>query len=423
LARPGNRRGRSGRSFSRGGAADLDPDRDAAEGGLLSRAAEQTAAATHDFLERVLLVGAQGLPEKTVRQYDQARVARTIEGQEYKEELRSDRRLLVVQRTKDQTVVYTPAGLLTRGELDLTAGHFDTFHLTGLLPKRAVAVGETWKVANPIVQALCNFEGLTTQDLTCKLEEIKDDLASISFTGTASGIDLGAQAKLGISGSCRFDMKQKRLTHIEWKQKDEREQGPVSPALAFDINVQMSRTAIAEPEVLSDFKLEGVPPGTEIDPPLLQLYHQDSRDRFEFAYDREWHITADTMEHFVMRLMVRGDWLAQVTVTPWSRAKEGEHLSPEQFQQEMASNTPGWEEEQVLQSGEVPLEGGRYCYRISALGQLDGVKTMQIFYLLASPKGEQVVVTFTMRQAQAETFGNRDLALVGGFDFPSNQKK
>lgn len=381
----------------------------------------QAAVATHDFTERLLSVGPQGTPDKIVRHYEQARIVRKIQGEEYKDELRKERRLLVLQRVKDQVLVYSPDGALTRPEIDL-AGHFDTVHVTGLLPKRAVAVGETWKAPNPIVQALCNFEGLTMQDLTCKLDSVKDDVAMVSFAGTASGIDLGAFAKLDITGSLRFDMKEKRLTKLEWKQKDQRDQGPVSPSLAFDIAIQMTRAVVEQPDVLSDFNLEQVPSGEEIPLPLLQLHHADVRDRFDLAYDRDWHITADTTEHFVMRLMVRGDWLAQVTITPWSRAKEGEHMSADAFHDAMSSNTPGWEEEQVLQSGEVPLEGNRWCYRLSALGQLDETKTMQIFYLIASPKGEQVVITFTMRQAQAEAFGDRDLSLVGGFDFPSNRK-
>ena len=62
--------------------------------------------------------------------------------------------MCVAQRCKDQLLVYCPAAALTRDELDLTNDHFDTLCLTGLLPGRGVAVGDTWTVGPVVVQAL-----------------------------------------------------------------------------------------------------------------------------------------------------------------------------------------------------------------------------------------------------------------------------
>src|SRR5262249_35026007 len=122
-----------------------------------------------------------------------------------------------------------------------------------------------------------------------------------------------------------------------------------------------------------------------------------------------------TNDHAILRLLDRGDLIAQATITPWTPAKAGEHLSAEAFDKAMAE-TPGWEPEQVLQSGEVPSEAGRWVYRISATGLLDGNKVMQNFYLIAGPGGEQIVVAFTLSAAKAERLGTRDLSLVGSLE-------
>src|SRR5262249_43139239 len=114
--------------------------------------------------------------------------------------------------------------------------------------------------------------------------------------------------------------------------------------------------------------------------------------------------------------------VAQATITPWAKTPPGKHMSGEDFAQAMAE-TPGWEQDQVLQAGEVPAEGGRWVYRISALGELDGLKVMQNFYLVAGPGGEQVVVAFVMTPAQAQKLGTRDLTLVGSIDFPKGRKE
>jgi len=112
--------------------------------------------------------------------------------------------------------------------------------------------------------------------------------------------------------------------------------------------------------------------------------------------------------------------VAQATITPWQPADRGKHLDPEKFK-ELMERTPGWEMEKELQAGEVPAEGGRWIYRISALGQLDGSSVMQNFYLIAGPNGEQVVLVFTMTPKQAERLGSRDLSLAGSIDFPKKR--
>src|SRR5262249_39949530 len=155
----------------------------------------------------------------------------TVGGTRSERQLRADRRLIVAQRQNDQLLLYCPKAALTREELSLASEHFDTLTLTGLLPGRAVAVGDTWKPANAVVEALCGFEGLAEHHLNCKLEGVKDNLATVRIAGDAKGIDTGALAKLSIDAVYHFDLTAKRLVDLEWQQKDERDQGPASPAM------------------------------------------------------------------------------------------------------------------------------------------------------------------------------------------------
>jgi hypothetical protein len=105
-----------------------------------------------------------------------------------------------------------------------------------------------------------------------------------------------------------------------------------------------------------------------------------------------------------------------VTLTPWSKAERGLHMESKDFR-EIVEETPGLDDEEIHEDGESKSEHGHYVYRFSALGETDGLKTMHIFYLVASPEGNQMVLYFTMRQTLAEKLGTRDLALVNGLDF------
>jgi hypothetical protein len=280
-----------------------------------------------------------------------------------------------------------------------------------------VAVGATWKVSNPVAQALCGFDGLINQDLNCKLEAVEGDVDRIVISGTANGIDVGAMVKLTVQGTCKFDVKAQHLTALEWKQRDEREMGPAQPATTIEATTTLTRAYLEqEPKELSDAALVAVPEGLEVPPNLLQLLYRDPRDRFCLTHARDWHMTARTDEHLTLRLMDRGDFVAQLTLTPWTKAERGLHMTPEDFR-DIVEETPGLDEEQIRDDGESKSEHGLYVYRFSALGETDGLKTLHIFYLVASAEGDQMMLYFTMRQTLAEKLGTRDLAVVNGLEF------
>jgi hypothetical protein len=382
-----------------------------------------TAKATHEFPERVLVVSDTGLVEKSARLYEAATAAITVARDAETKSLRKERRLFVSQRPKDQPFAYSPSGPLTRAELDLVGDHFDTLCLTGLLPGKEVAVGATWKVSHSVAQALCHFDGLTDQDLTCKLEEVKDGVARVSVVGPANGIELGAMVKLKIDAAYRFDLGAKRLTWLEWKQSDEREQGPASPALTASSTTTLTRRPVARPDALSDEALASVPADFKVPEAVAYVEYHHPKGKFALNYGRDWQVVGEPQGRLVLRLMDHGDFVAQATVTPWAPAEKGRHLSGDQFRAAMADQ-PGWEPEKELQAGEVPGSGaGHWIYRVSMLGKSDGVAVMQNFYLVAGPGGDQVVVAVTLAPKKAEQLGSRDLSLAGSVELPSDAKK
>ena len=379
-----------------------------------------TTAAEHDFTERVLVAGQGGTIEKAARAYETAQANLLVGKDKTARTLRPQRQLIVCQRHKDQPLVYCPAGPLFRSELELTGEHFDTLGLAGLLPAKPVALGDTWKVSNPVVQALCGFEGLIEQDLSCKLESCDGKLARVSVTGKVKGIDVGALTNVTVTSHYHFDLSAGRLVWLNWTQKDERDQGPASPASTVEATTTLTRAAVATPASLADIALVPVPDGFEPPARMLHLDYQDPKKRYNLLYSRQWHIVGQTEEHLVMRLMDRGDFVAQVTVTPWAAGAGGNAVSPEEFKDKM-SRLRGWQPEHELQAGAVPTEKGRKIYRLSCAGTLEGVEVIQNFYHVSHEDGRQVVLAFTMTPKQAERLGTRDLSLVGSLDFPAKK--
>jgi hypothetical protein len=387
-------------------------------------AVKEAASATHEYVERVLKAAADGTAEKVARYYRTAKIAISVGADKIERSLRDDRRLVVCERHKDSLLTYAVKGPLTREELQLTE-HLDTLVLTGLLPTREVAVGETWKLANPVVQALCRFDGLTAQELTCKLEQVKDDVATVSVSGVVGGIDLGAAVKLKVSGSYRFDLKARRVASLEWKQSEEREQGPVSPAAAVEVTITLARTPLETDSEVNDTALVPMPRGESPQEKarleqLQQLSYAEPKGRYTMRHTRDWHLVGGTERHQVFRLMDKGEFVAQATLSPWRKMGPGQHLTGDEFK-ELIAETPGWVGEKVLKTEEVQAAAGSgpWIYQVTAEGEMEGVKALQHFYLVAGPQGDQVLVTFTMTPAQAQRLGTRDLDLLRGVAFPA----
>jgi hypothetical protein len=379
------------------------------------------ASAKHQFTERVLS-SADATVSRAVRHYDSVGVAINVGGNRSERSLRPSRKLIVAQRHQDQRMVYCPVGALQRGELEAVGDHFDTLMVAAVTPGKKVKQSDTWEIGKAIAGPLCNLEGVTEGGLTGKLLKVEVDQAHFSLAGKVAGVEHGAQVKCEVEATGVFDLKRKRLVKLKWQQRDQRDQGPVSPASETNVTVTLTRNAIDTPAELADVALISVPDGFTPPPALTFVEYRDVKGRYALFHPREWQLTAITPDHAVWRLVERGEFVAQATVTPWTKADKGKTLEPEAFKKAM-NNTSGWRPEREIQAGKVDTADGKYVYRFSVLGQLDGVEVMQTFFLVANTEGEQVVVTFTLSPKNAEKLGAKDFSLVGSLEVPAAPEK
>lgn len=386
-----------------------------------SEAIPLKAAARHEFFERVEAVDDRGGVGRAVRHYLAAASESEVGVERSHRELSADRRLIVAQRTAAGTVCFSPAGPMVRDELDLVAEHFDTLSLATILPGTDVTPGDTWPLPPATVQHLCLFDGLTRSDLTGKLYEVKDGVATFTITGTAEGVEKGATAKLTVTASGTFDVAGKRVRDLVWEQADERSQGPASPATEIRAVVTLKRTVLAEaPKELSADATAKVPADGKVPDLLTQLRYADAQGRYQFLYSRDWHVVGRTPDHLVLRLLDKGEFTAQATITAWRKADPGKHLAPEEFKKTIG-RLPGWLPERVHADGEQPTEPGRWLYRIVAAGKQDGLPVVQSFLMLAGPDGDQAAVTVLVPLERFDKLAARDLALANAIDFPEKR--
>jgi hypothetical protein len=374
------------------------------------------AKARHVFSERTLTV-ADGLPARSVRHYEDAVASAVVDVDKFNRELPNDRRSIVVLRSSEGAFCFSPAGPLTRDELDLVTEHFNPQCLAGLLPGKAVNIGDTWAVAPAAAQAAGQFDGLIKNALTGKLTAAANGRAEFTIEGTVEGIEHGAKVALTITATGTFDTGAKRITNLTWKQKDDREQGPVAPASQLEVLVVLKREALAAaPKELADTALANVPKG-DVPPALALLRHADPKGRYSLVYPRDWHITGQTEQHLILRFLDRGEFVAQATVVAWKKVDPGKHTAADDFKKAV-NGTASWTATRVLEDAETAAPDGRWHYHLTAEGKMDDLPVVQSFHLIAGPQGDQAAVTVTMKPDKVKAVGTRDRELVQAIAFP-----
>lgn len=397
-------------------------------------AISRIADATHVFAERIL-DGKVGQAERSARHYERADAVIADGEEKTRLALPQTHALLIAHRVKDQLVVYHLTEALTREQLEI-ASHFDTLAVPGLLPGRAVKVGETWPVPREVVQAICDLDAIEKSDVTGKLEAIEGGVANLSFRGLVSGIDNSAPVTIMVKdATAAFNIKAGRVVGIDWRMSDERQQGPVSPTLSADIGFSLKRTPVQTPAQLSDIALVKVPAGP---PPanLTNLSYANATKGFALQFSREWTVVSESADgKLVLRLLdSRGDFLAQCSVTPWRKVAADNQMSLADFAKLMRESA-GWQQKEgppLDETDKIPSPHGSSIYRVTAQGKLSDVDVLRSFYLVAAPTGQQALIDFTMLPAQASKLDGRDVTLVQSLRFtpmsqveatPTSQKK
>jgi hypothetical protein len=377
----------------------------------------RSAEATHVYFERYLDIK-EGAGERTARFYNRAE-ASIKDGKDVAQiVLKANHTLLVAHRLKDRMLVYHPTDALTREEIDVVS-HFDSMAVTGLLPRKEVKVGDTWEVPHEIVQSLVDLDAVSKCNVTGKFESVAGAFANLSFNGTVEGISDAAPVSIVIKGaSAAFNLEKRRLVQVEWRLSDQRQQGPVSPALASDIAISLKRVPMETPAQLGGIALVDVPNGAP-DPKLTQVVYRNLKKGFEFQFGRDWHMVNQMPDgKLVLRLIdSHGEFIAQCTLTPWHKVSSPMKL--DDFEKMMKAS-PGWQQKDgppLESTDKLKSPNGYGILRITAEGKLGAVDALRRFYLVASPGGDQILIDFTMVPSQAVKLNSRDERLVESLQY------
>ncbi|HEV8070802.1 MAG TPA: hypothetical protein VGP76_24010 [Planctomycetaceae bacterium] len=372
------------------------------------------AEATLKFRERWLSgAGRDAEALRSLRHYDSLSTEVKVADHASRSQLSANRRLMVAQGRSEGILFYSPLGPLTAADLELLRAPADTLCLVALLPPHPVSVGDTWTAPAWVGQMLTDTEAASKSEINCTLESVADDKAKVTVTGTVAGATAGSSGKVDLHGWYLFDLKAKLLTHAEIDQSEERTIGPISPGLKVSAKTVVARAASSDSESLTQEAVSAVP----LDPPVaLTRLQFHAPWNIELTHDRDWHIFQQNPQIAVLRLIDQGSLIAQCNLTPIRAAAPGQHVSVNQFQDDIRTSL-GPRFKSIEKAEQIPTEDGRFLYRVAVAGEANKSPITWIYYLCAAPNGSQTSSVFAVDSSLTKRLGDRDLEMMKSLKF------
>jgi len=370
------------------------------------------------FRERLLPPPRAGeRPSKAVRLVSQAASAINGEIRPTAQELRKDLSLLIADRddADGSVTVVSPSGSLTRAELELVQGLGDPLSLVDLLPEGPVAEGAKWPIRKSAVAAMSGYDAIKSSKLEGVVESIKADSVRIKISGEVQGMVLGGTGTLTCEGFATFDPKTGLIDRLELSRKENRQPGPIEAGLELKSTLTVLRRPVAMPDELSDAGLSGTSLSLTPARKLLQLIAFDGR--YNLLHDRTWHTYWDDPKVIVLKRFQKDRITAQCNFTNGPPAGKGKHQDVEEFRADVRR---AMKERFVAFLGAGEPDGepdGGFRYRLGVRGREGDVDLIWYYYLLASPRGDQLLATFTFAESDARDFAEDDVALVGSLQW------
>ena len=354
---------------------------------------------------------------KAVRWVTQAAAAINGEVRPTASGLRPGLALLVAERTAAEAavVVVSPAGPMTRAELELVQGLGDPLTLADFLPREPVAKGRTWKLPESAVVALTGYDAVKSSTMEATLERLDEAAARVRLKGEAQGSALGGAGTITCEGFLNFDRKAGLVDRLEVNRVESRQPGPVEAGLDVKSTLTVFRRPARLAPELDDAAVANLTLDTSPQRRLLQLISPDGK--YNLLHDRQWHTYWDDPKLIVLKRLDKGKVVAQCNLAAGPGAGKGRHQDLAQFRDDLRRSLKQ-RFVQFLGAGEVDGDpAGGFRYKVGVQGREGELDVLWDYYLIASPEGDQLLATFTLAAEDAAAFGAQDLEIIGSLQW------
>lgn len=366
------------------------------------------------YIERPLDVAEDAAVRLSARQYEIAEAIIKVDDSSTRPRLRAERHLIGVSASDESLLLYSPEGALTRAELDLLDLPGNSLIVDQLLPGRAVDINDRWQHADILLGQLLRLDAVSKSEVYSELKEFNDSTARVELAGPLSGAINGVATDLQIKGRYKFDRKLQRITWLALLIEEVRSIGHVGPGANVTSRLQLTIQPVDTPAELSGETVDaGIWTPSES---AAALEYRLGDKGMVFYHDRRWHVMSENRETASLRMVDRGELVAQCNASLLAKVEPGKHVSLERFEQDI-KETIGKNFGDFLQATESKSDRGYIMLRIVAQGQVAELPIQWIYYLIADSSGRQCVLAFTVEQEQLPRLADNDLLIAESVEF------
>jgi hypothetical protein len=367
-----------------------------------------------NYVERVLSQSKSWTDVRLLRTYQSAQARLRLHESDLATELRPDRRLIAIQSSAKEAIQFSPSGPLTREELDLVEAPASGLALEALLPSGTMKISGQWPLTDTVVARLLNLEAVSQQDVSCTLDSVKDNIAIISLSGKVAGAVGGVSSDIELKGKLNFDLAQRAVTWLTLAIKENRAIGHAQPGFDVLAKLRMVSAPTKPVDELGDKALASLTLQPDAAQTLIEL--NSDAGGFQLLHDRRWSVMLERGDLTILRLVDRGDLIAQCNITPLAPLAKDQQLSMEGFQNDV-KRVLGKNFEEMIEATEDTGENSLRALRVVVAGTVGELPIQWTYYNLADDAGRRASLVFTLESSLLSRFAHIDRELIANFRF------
>jgi hypothetical protein len=275
-------------------------------------------------------------------------------------------------------------------------------------------IGSDWPLPEATVARLLGLDAISQQDVKCTLDSAKNDVAILSMAGKVAGAVAGVSSDIELKGKLNFDLKKRFVTWLTLAIKESRAIGHAQPGFEVVTTLRMVAAPLAPLTELSDKSLAGMKLTPEASQTLMEL--NSDTGGFQLIHDRRWNVMVERGDLTVLRLVDRGDLIAQCNVTPQAPLAKGRAETLEAFQSDV-KRVLGKNFEEIVEASEESTDSGLRVLRVVAVGKTGELPIQWTYCNLADESGRRAALVFTLETSLLERFAHIDREFIANFHF------
>lgn len=367
------------------------------------------------FDEKTLEIPSGGKgPWRSVRHYDAISAVIKLADDGFKPQLRPGRRLMGVEVDSPTITYFSPHGPLNADELELVTIVGDSLLLDRLLPEKQVAKGDSWKLPDSLLVAMLNLDAASKTNVRSVVTKITETAVNMQMEGNVQGAFGGVSTEIALKAKYRFNRKTKRVDWLGLLVKEQRDIGHVEPGFDVVVRLQLTVTPKADSPDLTDEAIAGLvlePTAT-----LRELAYESPQGGYRFMHARNWYIKDAHRDRVTLRMLDRGDLVAQCNVSALPKLPPGKEVPLSEFQsdvQKALDKNFG----QFVEARQSANEAGYRIYRVVAQGTASDLPIQWNYYLVADQQGRRVAFAFAVESDLVKRLNKNDEKLVNSLRF------